>query len=188
MTFIGICHWVSLLGWGTQSIKYPEWSGKRFWWLIANYFWGVIKHLSIQTSRCFKMIFNNKKNAALGPCDLYFDYYWTKKCVSLSHTHVYESKHRLHKWMILKNNSAECPKVWAEGTGAKQHIKRVHLLSKLFNQQSKVCQWEATNCRLEEPDRPHIATLRRFRVAQLFKKKKKKNFSFSSSLATHTGP
>lgn len=49
-------------------------------------------------------------------------------------------------------------------------LKRVHLLSKLFNQQSKVCQWEATDCRLEEPDWPHIGTLRRFRVAQLFKK------------------
>lgn len=84
------------------------------------------------------------------------------------------------------NNSAECPEVWTEGTGAEQHIKWVHLLSKLFNQQSKVCQWEATNCRLEEPDWPHIATLRRFRVAQLFKKTKKKKTLLLFQFANHT--
>lgn len=80
------------------------------------------------------------------------------------------------------NNSAECPEVWTEGTGAEQHIKWVHLLSKLFNQQSKVCQWEATNCRLEEPDWP----LRRFRVAQLFKKKKPKKTLLLFQFANHT--
>lgn len=49
-------------------------------------------------------------------------------------------------------------------------LKRVLVLNHPFNQQSKVCQWEATDCRLQEPDWPHIGILRRFRVAQVLKK------------------
>ena len=64
-------------------------------------------------------------------------------------------------------------------------LKRVHLLSNPFNQQSKGCQWEATDCRLQEPDWPHIGILRRFRVAQLFKKKKIKILLFQFASHTH---
>lgn len=85
---------------------------------------------------------------------------------------AYKSKQRWNKLMILKNTAElKAQRYELEALEQRKTLKRVHLLSKPFNQQSKVCQWEATDCRLEEPDWPHIGILGRFRVAQLFKKK-----------------
>lgn len=72
--------------------------------------------------------------------------------------------------MILKNCVVELKAQRYELKASEQNntLKRVSLLSKPFNQQSKVSQWEASDCRLEEPDWPHIGKLKRFRVAQLF--------------------
>ncbi len=87
---------------------------------------------------------------------------------------AYKSKQQGNKLMILKNTvELKAQRYELGALEQSKTLKRVHLLSKLFNQQSKVCQWEATDCRLQEPDWPHIGILERFRVAQLFKKKKK---------------
>lgn len=54
--------------------------------------------------------------------------------------------------MILKNIvELTAQKVQAEGTRAEENIffLKVHLLRKAFSQQNKVCQWEATDCRLK---------------------------------------
>lgn len=54
---------------------------------------------------------------------------------------AYKSKQRRNKLMILKNTAEfKAQRYELEALEQSKTLKRVHLLSKPFNQQSKVCQ------------------------------------------------